>query len=74
MAEKQGDALDIFKPGFDGDDALFSAECVCGDTFADHEKPATPISWDVCSFPCSKCDCTGFGERAVKGKSDDPHQ
>jgi hypothetical protein len=60
MAENASDALDIFKPGFDGNDTLPGAICVCGDTFAEHEKPTTPISWDVWSFPCTKCDCTEF--------------
>lgn len=34
--------------------------CECGHLWEEHEQPASTISWDVCSFPCVKCDCNEF--------------
>ena len=34
--------------------------CECGHSWREHEQPRGNISWDVCSFPCTKCDCTEF--------------
>lgn len=65
MAEQKGDVLNIFKPGFG--DPVLTALCLCGETFAEHEKPATETSWDVCSFPCMRCDCTEFRSSTVQG-------
>lgn len=48
------DPLEIFKSGFD--DAL----CECGDLFSEHEKPPEGTPWDICSFPCLKCDCKEY--------------
>lgn len=39
-----------------------NVQCECAHTFGEHIKPLTEISWDVCSFPCFKCDCQEFRE------------
>jgi len=36
--------------------------CQCGHAWSEHEKPKTKMSWDACSFPCLKCDCTEYDD------------
>lgn len=62
MAERK-DPLSIFAPGFSGD--VNDLRCECSDLFSEHEKPPQSVSWDVCSFPCLKCQCQEFTEAST---------
>jgi hypothetical protein len=44
------------------DTQLNKHRCKCGHSWDEHERPTAPIPWDICSFPCTACDCTEFDD------------
>jgi hypothetical protein len=39
---------------------LSEEQCNCSHSWDEHEKPPGKIPWDICSFPCLKCNCDDF--------------